>query len=107
MLSRIENVCGLEPSFQVLDDGGVQPWSVYDAEMVVVCRCEKREHAELLRDLLNDASEYPIARVKALIALLSDEEWAAARPRMCAGCFDRLDDGETCYCRADEYEDRD
>lgn len=62
---RIENKCGLEPSFSSLDDGGdavhgekdpEKRFAVYDAEMEVVCRCEKPEHANLIRDLLNQAT---------------------------------------------------
>lgn len=53
---HIEDTLGLEPSFQVLNDGGALPWSVYDAEMQVVCRCEERERADLIRDLLGMAT---------------------------------------------------
>ncbi len=63
---RIENRLGLEPSFQVLDDGpsnGValqtdpeKRFAVYDAEMVVVCRCAERDYADLICDMLNAAT---------------------------------------------------
>lgn len=66
MRDRIENALGLEPSFQVLDDGpsnGVtlqadpeKRFAVYDAEMQVVCRCAERDYAELICDMLNAAT---------------------------------------------------